>query len=80
MKAFFVIITIFAYFLASCKGEENSEPAGPGGWLDGNEQEKFNTIAGQLRGFDMAMVETGTAIRNFIGQVRMRIGNMRTIN
>ena len=36
-----------------------STPAGTDGWLKGNEQEKFETIAHQLRGFDLAMVETG---------------------
>jgi hypothetical protein len=33
--------------------------SGEGGWLDGTVDDKFNTIAKQLRGFDMAMVETG---------------------
>lgn len=32
---------------------------GEGGWLDGTVDEKFETVAKQLRGFDMAMVETG---------------------
>jgi hypothetical protein len=36
------------------------EPAvGQDGWLKGSSLQKFETIAGQLRGFDMAMVETG---------------------
>ena len=38
----------------SCKKE-----AGKDGWLAGNTSERFETIAGQLRGFDVAMVETG---------------------
>ena len=33
--------------------------SGEGGWLAGTVDEKFNTVAKQLRGFDMAMVETG---------------------
>lgn len=32
---------------------------GEGGWLAGTPDEKFETVAKQLRGFDMAMVETG---------------------
>lgn len=34
-------------------------PSGEGGWLDGTIDDKFNTVAKHLRGFDMAMVETG---------------------
>ncbi|MBI4266727.1 MAG: hypothetical protein HY657_20360 [Acidobacteria bacterium] len=33
--------------------------AGQDGWLAGTVDEKFETVATQLRGFDMAMVETG---------------------
>jgi len=33
--------------------------SGEGGWLAGTVDEKFETVAKQLRGFDMAMVETG---------------------
>jgi len=32
---------------------------GEGGWLKGTTDEKFTTVAKQLRGFDMAMVESG---------------------
>ncbi|MBM3778712.1 MAG: hypothetical protein FJW23_10825 [Acidimicrobiia bacterium] len=32
---------------------------GADGWLSGTTDEKFETVAKQLRGFDMAMVETG---------------------
>jgi hypothetical protein len=32
---------------------------GEGGWLAGTVDEKFEMVATQLRGFDMAMVETG---------------------
>jgi hypothetical protein len=32
---------------------------GEGGWLAGTTDEKFEVVAAQLRGFDMAMVETG---------------------
>jgi hypothetical protein len=50
------------YFLllSACQQQETaSEPAGPGGWLQGSEPEKFGTLARHLRGMDVAMVETG---------------------
>jgi hypothetical protein len=59
MNRTFTILTIFTFLLAACNAERNAGPAGPGGWLQGDEQEKFNTVARQLRGFDMAMLETG---------------------
>jgi hypothetical protein len=43
---------------ASCRSDDPYAEAGPGGWLKGSTQEKFETVASQLRGFDMAMVET----------------------
>jgi hypothetical protein len=33
--------------------------SGEGGWLAGTVDDKFDTVAKQLRRFDMAMVETG---------------------
>jgi hypothetical protein len=33
--------------------------SGEGGWLAGTVDERFDTVAKHLRGFDMAMVETG---------------------
>ena len=59
MKIFSLTLSIFTFFFIYCNRDQTYEPAGPGGWLEGNEQEKFNTVAKQLRGFDMAMVETG---------------------
>lgn len=53
------IACLSAMLLPGCSGNENSKPAGPEGWLQGTSEEKFNTVASQLRGFDMAMVETG---------------------
>lgn len=44
-------------FLWGCNSRE--EPSGSGGWLNGDTGEKFNTVAGQLRGFDATMVEVG---------------------
>ena len=55
----FVIYGLAIVTLWSCSGADNSSPSGPGGWLQGTSQQKFHTVAGQLRGFDMAMVETG---------------------
>jgi hypothetical protein len=40
--------------------QENADSAvGQDGWLKGTTDQKFDVVAGQLRGFDMAMVETG---------------------
>jgi hypothetical protein len=55
----FSIYGLLIIALWSCSGAENSAPSGPGGWLEGTSQEKFHTVANQLRGFDVAMVETG---------------------
>ena len=39
--------------------EEAESAVGEGGWLKGKTDAKFEIVARQLRGFDMAMVETG---------------------
>jgi hypothetical protein len=44
--------------LSACGGPQ-ATPSGQDGWLNGTPDEKFEMVAGQLRGFDMAMVETG---------------------
>ncbi len=49
---------MLALSVNSCK-DMIDNPIGKDGWLTGNEQEKFETITNHLRGFDMAMVETG---------------------
>ena len=52
-----VIILVF-----SCNDVQestNNEAVGPGGWLKGSSNEKFETVASQLRGFDATMVEVG---------------------
>jgi len=59
MKKAVFAISIFFLFVFSCNVQNADKPAGPGGWLKGNVDEKFETIAGQLRGFDVAMMETG---------------------
>jgi hypothetical protein len=43
--------------LLSCNDRREERSAD--GWLQGSEEEKFSAIEKQLRGFDMAMVETG---------------------
>jgi hypothetical protein len=45
--------------VAACARPPAPTPSGEGGWLAGTSDEKFETVARQLRGFDMAMVETG---------------------
>jgi hypothetical protein len=44
---------------ASCRSQATATQSGEGGWLAGTPDEKFDTVAKHLRGFDMAMVETG---------------------
>lgn len=53
-----------AIAISSCGDRQSGDGShgaaqGTGGWLSGDESEKFEKIAGQLRGFDMAMVEVG---------------------
>lgn len=45
--------------LFACNGRDENKASGTDGWLKGDENQKLETIAKQLRGFDMAMVETG---------------------
>ena len=54
-----VITILFAFFALSCTSHNNEKPVGTDGWLKGNEDEKLETVSKHLRGFDMAMVETG---------------------
>jgi hypothetical protein len=45
---------------AACtQAPREASAVGEGGWLAGTVDEKFGTVAKQLRGFDMAMAETG---------------------
>jgi cytochrome c556 len=58
--AFVVLLASSA--LGACAPEPaapESTAVGQEGWLAGTTDEKFETVATQLRGFDMAMVETG---------------------
>ena len=55
-----IIVALIALAACTPGAPESAEPAvGTDGWLKGNTNEKLDVIAGQLRGFDMAMVETG---------------------
>ncbi|HMQ77351.1 MAG TPA: hypothetical protein PKE21_14470 [Flavobacteriales bacterium] len=45
--------------LAACRNGTDDAPAGPGGWLKGEAQQKFDTLATHLRGFDVVMLEVG---------------------
>jgi hypothetical protein len=54
-----VIAGLLACALAACAQPPAATASGEGGWLAGTTDEKFDTVAKQLRGFDMAMVETG---------------------
>jgi len=59
------LVIAAAGLLAACAQPPADAPVaaatavGEGGWLAGTTDEKFETVAKQLRGFDMAMVETG---------------------
>lgn len=50
------ILTVI--LLSQACSETNDKPAGKDGWLKGDIHAKVDTIAQQLRGFDVAMVET----------------------
>lgn len=53
-------VSIFAMLiLVATSCTENKTKNGPSGWLKGSDEEKFNTVADQLRGFDVTMVEVG---------------------
>ena len=53
------ILALALWGIAACTWPPAFTASGEGGWLAGTVDEKFDTVAKQLRGFDMAMVETG---------------------
>lgn len=57
-KSVLTVIITFSLLLAitAC---QSSKPVGRDGWLKGTTNEKLETVSRQLRGLDMAMVETG---------------------
>lgn len=54
-----VVLTLTLGSLAACTQSPPATVSGEGGWLAGTADQKFDTVAKHLRGFDMAMVETG---------------------
>lgn len=54
-----IIYLIVILLLAACQFEDKNNSAGKDDWLRGNDEEKFSLISKHLRGFDMAMAETG---------------------
>jgi hypothetical protein len=59
MKKNLTALVASLVLFTGCKETGPGQPSGTDGWLKGTDQEKFETIAKQLRGLDMAMVETG---------------------
>jgi hypothetical protein len=59
MKTIIQVFCIMVVFQFACNSQDEMKPSGEDGWLKGDENQKFEIIAKQLRGFDMAMVETG---------------------
>jgi mono/diheme cytochrome c family protein len=51
------LLTICSF--SSCHRSDDRESVGSQDWLTGDTRQKLETIANHLRGFDMAMVETG---------------------
>lgn len=54
-----VLTVLLGSAIACTQPPPAATAVGEGGWLAGTVDEKFGMVATQLRGFDMAMVETG---------------------
>ena len=54
----------------ACVAQQGDESVGEGGWLRGTSSQKFEVIAAQLRGFDVAMVETGHRYQELVAAGR----------
>ncbi len=54
----FFASSLFVISFSSCDTDD-TDPVGSQDWLTGDTQQKLETITDHLRGFDMAMVETG---------------------
>src|SRR3972149_6069254 len=56
-----VVLTLSVWSVTACSSQPPpaATSVGEGGWLTGTVDQKFEMVATQLRGFDMAMVETG---------------------
>lgn len=55
---FFIILSATSFLSCTKKSGEN-ESKGEANWLTGDDDQKFDMIANQLRGFDVAMAEVG---------------------
>jgi len=60
VKTYAYLLGVLSWSLAvaSCQVDD-TEPVGSQDWLTGDTRQKLETITDHLRGFDMAMVETG---------------------
>lgn len=45
---------VFFIILTGCDGKNENKPAGAGGWLKGDNHEKFETVSKHLRGFEIS--------------------------
>jgi len=56
-----LVMIVLGWTVTACTSQPPpaATAVGEGGWLAGATDEKFQMVATQLRGFDMAMVETG---------------------
>ena len=56
-----LVMILLGWTVTACTSQPlpAATAVGEGGWLAGTTDEKFQMVAAQLRGFDMAMVETG---------------------
>lgn len=53
------IIILVSILVTACDQDRSQSKKSGTGWLQGSDEEKFNKVAGQLRGFDVSMVEVG---------------------
>ena len=56
---YLIVSTLFLGYGCTEPSQHEEFDSGKDGWLKGSTADKMNTVANQLRGFDMAMVETG---------------------
>ncbi len=57
--AAYMCMAALGLFAVGCAPDPAPDPVGSDGWLTGSSEEKFDTVADQLRGFDVAMWEVG---------------------
>ncbi len=54
-----IVLVLLVYVAGGCTPYQPPAPASDTAWLRGSTDERFDLVAKHLRGFDMAMVETG---------------------